>query len=84
MWEMIECQQSSATRFHVFQSMLSLVLTAQDYCDSFWHRNAAVLWSWSHQTQQPEDHIEDLRFWEQVLSKLNTRQGLQEGYRPVN
>lgn len=35
----------------------------------------------SHQTQQPEDHIEDLGFWEQVLSKLDARQGLQEGYR---
>lgn len=37
-----------------------------------------------YQTQEPEDHIEDLCFWEQVLPKLNACQSLQKGYCPVN
>lgn len=35
--------------------------------------------SQSHQAQQPEDHVEDLRFGEEVLSKLDAGQCLQEG-----
>lgn len=38
----------------------------------------------SHQTEQPQDHIKDLCFRKQVLSKLDTCQRLQKGDCPVN
>lgn len=37
----------------------------------------------AYQTQQPKDHIQDLGFGEQVLSKLDACQRLQKSYGPV-
>lgn len=69
--------QSCRLEFKPFQSVSGSQLTT--VLIQSVTRRELLAWVKSHQTQQPEDHIEDLCFGEEVLSKLDAGQCLQKG-----
>lgn len=67
------CGQQTQTHHHFHMK----TLTQRLYRDNLLHNQTAG----THQTQEPQNHIQNLHLGKQVLSEFNARQGLQESDR---